>query len=1651
MTRSLYITLDLHAHRWLEPDADDAAIWLCLQPHVKLADNEDVKIRFGDLRYFVENCANGSRFDYRLVDEEQAKTADFVPVNLPSDVDVTIRWDADGPMRAANPNQRSNDMKILYAPQFDSDNREKLADDTVGSDLAQLVDEEPFALAYNQALTGALDAIDRDNDLDLSDLADQLILGFWGGTRRRIRGTTVECETIEFMSLQTNDPQDASELEADPTFRTTNLHSLNGLMFKVLDKAEITELNEVRDLTIELSWAHGRASLVVSAQPEQGLKRMKAFFNSLPKVSGDILKELTHQNEAGIAERVYVDDQMVGFGTTKLTTRVDGQSETWFRRRAERRANPEQAFTLADLSRMVVHFGRPENAEDDQNLPPELGTLTFDVADIIEGRLTRYRLGGAIQESAWIVAKFSPSETDKAQYERECAGDRNCFNDKVLLKEGGTPFRADELRFLGSYVLPWEEDPLVPLFIVKSEDGADGEAGILGSRENVSVFIPRRDDQGNPVQVKLDPAGSRTKQEAMIDATSPRWELRRGSVLPDIEFEALRLTDPDEEIDLSRIVLTAAFREDAEFVFANGVSRYEGVIRVNFPGLKGDQAEQDIREDLINFNTLNLYHRWPAFDEADAEDGETLPPQMNTRYSELFPFWSQGDGRHTSAVAFQYLFKQPVQSQPGDLTGEHVRRYFEALYKAAGSERILDFRLEHSYGSELDLAQDVGVDTPLDIRPMLPSHVGSPPARELSRVPPFFSVSFESSDATETIRLVFERSYLNPSKAPRIDGDKGRQVLAERDAYVNALRSLCELAFAKRLELEGQFFAFDFNRALKSEGVAPLIAGLTPVDSFEGNGWPLWLNDPAQPERNLQLLAKNLLQNWKTAPTSIQIELPVGNHPRISDVCNVIEFSLRLSRDPSKVPVDNPDHWTVVRQVIHPNTLDWTGPTTEVAAGVGDGFKAFLSELREARAAIQPDDKTRELSGRLYGLLSEGEATSTNAWIVPQGLKRLDEAEVMASVTPMSFVPIQEHDQLGPQTFELVKRYLNGLQNVLSLATGKWIPKGTDNEIESAWKTLFARIEKNRQYISTLAERLTSLILPTHLDVRDDSKLDPEVLRSIRELTGGGRVQEKVYEEINRRLLNDVALFGNAKAMLYTRLSDSSGKAGVNHAFYEWESVRTSARGTLRDQRNLNYREGVAALAGEPSYGFLETLLDEGYGNSFVLKWAQARSFESLIEPFERNSTSGLTRDVVIPLAGRRPRIPDPYTPHRTVYLPSRHPIKDPILASAESFESIQKNEDWAQTYRNGTQGMDIGALLAGKIKIAAGDSAVYVRAPSMRILDRSKQLDDFLVTAVFQVWSDEEDSFSNDEFIFQVSFVEDGFDSRPLISKKSVRLSESFLKQLFTLSESPQISGIETLTDLIEHVEESTDLFIPCSKRTLIDDENVTQLRLEVANDGGESLRQVKGTPAADWFYEAYLLCFQSDADDARRPRPHYLLFATERSLWQRTSIQLLQSRNRRDLVGPDFAPIFGYLSQSVTSTVAQQYSKAESLQKTLRLSSRKMAWSAIERQLVAQQFLRESEKRLSHSVVVSIYHVQRGRIQQGYFGSQKTPYQEEMFEFISDEVLDVVTVRPDAQDTIIRFSRPYDAFAIDLQWYSHNNRELLRIVKIPVSIYNA
>jgi len=193
-------------------------------------------------------------------------------------------------MRQPDRNTRSTGMNIIDPDRFDKDNRERRPPDTADQDKdgdkAQPVATGPFAAAYNQALLGACQAMDEDPDTDLSDLADQLMLGFWGGTRRRIRACSVTPGDIEFMALDTGDPTDDAETKQDPSFRVTNLHSLNGLMFKVLERSQVPNIGAVRDLTIGLCWPGDGKVLKVSKEALLGLERLQELFKDPRRCAG---------------------------------------------------------------------------------------------------------------------------------------------------------------------------------------------------------------------------------------------------------------------------------------------------------------------------------------------------------------------------------------------------------------------------------------------------------------------------------------------------------------------------------------------------------------------------------------------------------------------------------------------------------------------------------------------------------------------------------------------------------------------------------------------------------------------------------------------------------------------------------------------------------------------------------------------------------------------------------------------------------------------------------------------------------------------------------------------------------------------------------------------------------------------------------------------------------------------------------------------------------------------------------------------------------------------------------------------------------------------------------------------------------------------
>ncbi|MFH1982726.1 MAG: hypothetical protein ABIL58_12860 [Pseudomonadota bacterium] len=1720
MKTKIYLTLDLFTHRWFEPDKPDAAVWLCVQPHVELhgPPNAQVDQRYRDLKTYIENCEKGGNFSYVFISKESDHDREFVPVNFPSDVDLRIKWIGTGPVSGENNNTRKDGMRILNAEGFERDNREILPyslQQKENRDLSTWAiddsDSPPFAGLYNDALKEALTNLEADKERDISDLADQLSLAFWGGTRRRIRaGKTVQPGDVEFLVLETGTPEDSLDQSADSSYRVTNLHSLNGLMFKVLSYDDATnQTNILNDLVIHLTYDDGGESLppissILNSDGErEAIQGLRDYFKTLPDVDPHLLSKVRKHECPEFARRVYIEEQMSGFAPMDIElvahTNAD-KKRPWFRRRAERRADADVAARLSELSRVVVHQ-RSESLTIDWNR-----NLRFEVADIVEARFFRYRCGGR-SKAGWIVCQLNPTPTDVTQFKRELEKDPGSFADNPILDEDGKEIGADEVRFLGCYDFAWEPAPVV-LYLVKFKQKTNDQGNTAMRR--VSVLLPRRDSNNNPITLLLEPAGTSEKPKngvVVADPSGPRWELRDHQDLPEVEFELLRLVDPpiENERAWEELVVAAAFKKDSEFAFARSAGRYEGVIRVDYPLITGDVAEQEIGEDLLNFNTLNIYHRWEAFN-AVFSGKENRREQCN-RFSELFPFWSSDAVQGTNhSHAFHYRFSQPQQSPPDELTGEQIRHYFDALYTAAGKEaRFLDFRIENTYGAEIDINpgadQDSEHQTPLDIRPQLPTQVTSPFSNtqiqdgneDLVGHPPFFTVELTGESI---LRLKFDRAYLDPMLAkdkPSDIGQEDRSKAAWREAHVQAIRALCELAYAQELELHGRFLAFDYAKALGTDNAkTQLVRGLKEVEGFKGCGWPIQLNDPGVPDRDLKGLSRGLLDDWGTALDCLEITLPVGAHPDITTSCNVVEFSLRLRRRPGAIPDPDKD-WAVVRLALRPSKIEPGGPQTE-PANISEAFFAeHLKQLSESKGVIAPKDANGE---KLLALLSEGDAEAAGAWIVPKGLARLDSRRIMASITPLGFVPIERNRRLTGQTFNLVKLCLRALQTMVSLTPGAWNPGEdgnilSDDKLVEAWKKLFRQFASHefKDDLKVMVVSLRRVIKPVHLarSLGSDEQPDDEISATIEMLNDtGNEMSKNINKHLEALLVKDIALYANAKALLYTRFRDGdSPQRSLTGQFHHWRTRRSTTAfnlaikgdGCIQDDSDLAFNEGLSELAGTIGYGFVEVLPDATYSNHFFLQDAQAYSLESLIDVVS-SSVKLSTRSLGdIDLETRRVRVPHAKANELNpqVFLPSREPIFEPKVASSQLLTNIQdqkEKSDWSCAYRKDSKRMmNLSKLLSGSIEpeYTQDKPRVSVFAPNTPMRERNPPLDDFLATAVFQVWSDEEDSFSNDAFEFWVEEVDKQNSPVPKVASQSEQFPEDFLKALKALSDAPRIEEYSELKSILPFIAVITQLIVPSqgdrNKPLLFaspDSDPQPDLRL-VVNSCEEAPIGESSTTfclivdgdgfALTGFFEAYLL--KPDEDPNTSPQigasPYYLLFCVERPIWRPTVIHLRHTRNRKNLHGPDFAPVFGFVSDSLTSTAPQQLPVTVALDKKYRMraESRRLQWPALESWLIDNGFLSKSSDRVNFELTISLFVEQRTQVLRGYFDDAQRKQEITDNDSVTHLPLSVSTFKSEEQPTaLIGLPEPFRDFSIDLQWFTECNRSIFRLSNIRIYV---
>jgi len=1485
MSVTVYITVDLFHYYWNRPD--DRQLWLAVNAHVSPTES--------DVLGWVRGSEHGSSFTYELV-RETVFADQMITVNLADDVDIQlIATDKDGEVLLDPLNERNLAVDVLDGAQFARDNL-----DLQGGGNIEPMREGPFVRAFNhgarQAERGHTDIVDLDPDepaprpVPWDRLMQMIDMAQAGGARRRLRQSVAQhVDRVDIMRLP---------FASEPDVTVTNLHSLNGLMFKLGDAHEIPSLSAVRGLKLTFTDGAGVLASLDLAERPQDAEFLKRFFSNL---SGNLDYGQLRATWLGeISRRVYVRDTAMVFAH-----RAYPDGTHWFRRRREERkgeGTKVPALALDEINRILVKY-RPK---DDTDLPPpEWDRLEWDVHASFECEMQRYRDYAAIDGTS--VLRLSPRKQDAAAFYSELANEPNLLTRAVLYDAAGTKVQA---VYLGRFDLAWD----------KNGKGTEPPILYFGTPPtggNVTVVLQRVFDNGQPIKVTT----VREREQDDFGDGEEYWQFLPTTPMPAKRFHHLKLIHPTLAERADQLIVAVSFIGDVEFSYAQGASSIEAAIQTTLvhPAPVAEQSMRSVPDefldDLKNFNCLNIFHSW----------GNRVREHLNPK-REDFPVYEETTSDHT-LYTYHVRFETPATPDI-DQTRQVVdaRGFFAELYGQLGSDRTLEFDAEHTYGTHVDLLEQSGVSADFDFPIVLPTDVDNGEANRKD----FLTVEYRGGKLgqPEEALLHVDLEFLRPASST----DQGAV-----SAHIAAWRAIAEATRVEAIQLFGRFRRFDHKPLLRAESNNSLSSALAVVEEFETMRWDI--------TEDFARRARQWISGHLDDSSPIRVILTGPSQAKIFKACNVVEFRLQYTRAPETVP-DPQGGWKLVRETrpieTNPNPFGKNGrkvreikPSDEEYVQVRQRFEQFNQSLQTRAGPIKPSAEETPGAALVRRLLSGGGGDVTGAadWLVPEGLIDGAGQPAYAEFLPIGFRPVDRKSYLGQNAAYILRRIFTAFEAIIEGRTSKALMNDP-----AALSAHFGALEAVSENYERVIARLSELAwpLPDPEDETLNSKIKPIV-------DAARQPDHRLTKAIRARLVEEFRAaptkFYDTKGYLYARLRGVMG-VGVSSDLFKFTTnklIRGFGEESLIEDDGATIQSALADLVDSEWFGFLEGLDDIDYDNEFYLTDVNLLTFEATIDALakaeEEETELPVGGSLTVPIQDNTISVPrgdqkltgspDPTTP---IELASRKALSNPVplfIGFIDECQAANGLKDYVGVP------LDLDELLKGQIVRLDSPSSATVRITNKPLTTgRSRRQDDFTLSAIYSIDGDEEaaqqawpNAFQNDTFIFDV--VADDYSPPTTATKETAAEPPEALKKvldhLMIQSEVATIENIETLMsasslDFLEGLIRP-NFDAPIS----YDDLLAFQIR-ENASEDGVDICDVSARPHGI-SAEIYLLKPDapegSEADQGR----FFLLANFEVVVWQRTAVTLVQGRN----IGRRFAPEFGV----VTETVAPQdpFSRSASL----------------------------------------------------------------------------------------------------------------------------
>jgi hypothetical protein len=1471
----IYLTVDFFLQDWI--GNPDGVFWMCIQPHIRLSDPG------AKLADFIDHIDEFRSFEYALWNRNETHDG-VIPVPFPSNANLFLDFLPTPAGHTTLDNLRGAAVKIkkedwVKLQQANSDPGDTLSGKNKRKEVEiPTASSIPFAEAYNKSLVKAwqdfqAETINTPGFNPVMCMDQMLQAAFWGGTQWRIPANMQieNLHDVDLMTLPNLPDSPAGTLQL-----TTNLHSLTGLVFRICKRSEAGAFSGITDLRLRLEDGQANPIILLFSNFSWASSTIGAFFSTLTQDPPD--GQVTSVWREKHQQRVYVSNALTVF----VPQRID--EIVWFR--LSKKEQAEGTDHLGQNVRALVV--RPNSTAT--NMPEKLTLIPHDAFEV---SLARYRDARPHPDGRTLLQlKPKLSQSSLFYDEVKAHGDPMAWlTGPDRPKFVDTKGKSLDLRPVGVYEFDWDAENLTILFFGSPPEG-----------EQATMIVRRKPSV--PIEATLKGVDSDK------DPFGLRYEVMSPQGIGGFRFDMLEIGSEASGELKKKLVPSVSFAENYHFEPAQSVTNVEGVVEVRYSkptdpsGPNNIDAAQEYLHDLLNYNAFNAFAQYET---------ESEPSHLNPR-TELYPIFKRkptpDDAHYIHYFQFRYTQKMLPEA------GESAPDFFASLYAKLGTNSALSFNIEHTYGFTKVLESKGRGRGAVTWRPILPTELtlANKEEAKLKKDNLHFCTAVLNEGPPEEIFLQFDPEWIKPEW---VQNEKLRPF------YLAAWRSIAELANARQIFVTGRFLRFNFHRALaKPSKNGELAAGLEPVREFDP-----WRLDVTQELRNKcrKWLREGVIKS-DDATQRFDAKAPIS----ISQNCLVVELSLEVQRDLGVLPIAS-EEATFVRAVA-PFALDEEGQVMESVPKeqVADAYNRWRNDLLVRTKPITPalsnevaarSDELRKVLGRIDS------SDDLGAWFAPMGVVNPSQRAV-PSLCPIAFRPVAVDPVLRASTYQALTMYTWAIDILLRAA----VKEGSSFETEQ-WQSYFRKLIDQKQKLQALIRKIRDLAEPVPNLMAQT--LDDEVKASASELASPTSTLRRAWLKwLEQEIWAAPAIFGDAKAFLYTRLRGS-----VTSAPPPPELVRLNSTKLLRDGNGATSTltttdldrfliwESLRELADSPLFGFAETLDELRYRTKFTLQELTLSSLEGLLQNVNRPNAS--SEPAQIELQSGRVHLPIGLFPPGAgaeVRLPAHQPLTSPVHHFSGKIEECQRKDELTRkiTPNNIPTPLRLDDLLRGKVTIhqARDEVRVVDLLKSTVSFVRTSPTEAYVLSAIFSIRGNEEfntewfEAFATDRFYFNRTNV-------PVPG--GVALSSSsgsdFVKELLSVPHPDILSKLYDTALSNEQLDYFINKLTPAEPPSFeLLQSVIKQPFLSIEADGSNVTLLFEQPNKEIQVIEAFLFNVRQANEDVSKPAsPSFLLLVNfEVPIWGAYAMSIRQTRNLLDTTGtvkPDISHIFAAVSGEVAS----------------------------------------------------------------------------------------------------------------------------------------